>query len=570
MLSASGDIRKDILSSNVREETMSDSKVNFGVRGLVVVNQAGRVAAALGIGEDPRIKALVTEREWTTEARKRRIVPVLLVDTNLVAMVKDVGRGLLVLLSEPPGDTVLEFILHVDFAYDIIEHVLTDPYDAMAIIDSQEKLAFISPVHEKFFGLNSGEAIGKKVRDVIENTRLHHVVRTGVAEVGQIHRMKGRDRIVSRHPIRHDGEIVGAIGRIMFKGPQQVEALARKINALEREIAAYKLDSREKSNGDTFLDAIIGQSLAIQSVRQQIRRIAPLDIPVLIQGESGTGKELVAQALHMMSPRQDARLVTVNAAALPESLVESELFGYEAGSFTGADKKGRAGKFELADKGTMFLDEIGDMSLEVQSKLLRVLQDRMVERVGGDHPKRVDFRLCSATNRNLEAFVEQGKFRLDLYYRISPVTIFLPSLQERIEDVPLLVTHFVGELAKHYGRPVPEVDMQVHEYLMQRPWPGNVRQLRHLVERAFIFSEPGRLAVADFERDVATYSQHQPTRAPPPADAPRMGTLKDSVDHLEVKLINDALIRFRGNKKRVAEYLGVSRSYLYKKLEAIT
>jgi transcriptional regulator with PAS, ATPase and Fis domain len=548
---------------------MSESKTNLGVRGLVVINPAGRVAAALGVGEDSRIKALVTEAEWRAEARKRRIVPVLLVDTSLLALVEEIDQGLLVLLSEPPADTVLDFILHVDFAYDIIQHILTDPYDAMAIVDGKERLAFISPVHEKFFGLNPGEAIGKSVRDVIENSRLHHVVRTGVAEVGQIHRMNGRDRIVSRHPIRHDGQIVGAIGRIMFKGPQQVEALARRIQSLEQEIATYKADSREKSSGDKFLDAIIGQSLVIQSVRQQIRKIAPLDIPVLIQGESGTGKELVAQALHMLSQRQDGRLVTVNAAALPEALVESELFGYAPGSFTGADKKGRAGKFELADKGTIFLDEIGDMPLDVQSKLLRVLQDRMVERVGGDHPKRVDFRLCSATNRNLEAFVEQGKFRLDLFYRISPVTIVLPSLAERSEDIPLLVTHFVGELAKQYGRQVPEVDMHVHQYLMERPWPGNVRQLRHLVERAFIFSEPGRLTVADFERDVASFSQPQPTRLPEPTEVPSTGTLKESMDQLEATLVNDALIRFQGNKKKAAEYLGISRSYLYKKLEEL-
>jgi len=267
------------------------------------------------------------------------------------------------------------------------------------------------------------------------------------------------------------------------------------VSQLERE----SRQAERTFTGQTF-EGMLGASPQIQAVFDYIRKVAGSDAPVLIQGESGTGKELVAQALHMLSPRQDARLVTVNAAALPESLVESELFGYEAGSFTGADRKGRAGKFELADKGTIFLDEIGDMSVEVQSKLLRVLQDHMVERVGGEHPKRVDFRLCSATNRDLEAFVKQGKFRLDLYYRISPVTIVLPSLEERIEDIPLLVTHFVGDLAKHYGRLVPEVDVHVHEYLMQQSWPGNVRQLRHFVERAFIFSEPGRLTVADFER----------------------------------------------------------------------
>jgi transcriptional regulator with PAS, ATPase and Fis domain len=555
-----------------QEDQVEAAEVDaLGIKGMLVINPKGRVLAALGLGDDPRLRAMISDPEWLAEARRKRTVPILLTDTQLIALISEVAGGDLVLLSEGPTDTVLNFVLNVDFAYDIIHHVLTDPYDAMAIVDAKEKVAFISPVHEKFFGLRAGEASGKSVRDVIENTRLHHVVRTGVAEVGQIHRMRGKDRVVSRHPIRHRGKIVGAIGRIMFKGPQQVETLARRINALEAEIAHYKMESRDNSDQDHFLDAIIGQSFAIQSVRQQIRKIAPLDIPVLIQGESGTGKELVAQALHMLSSRQDARLVTVNAAALPDSLVESELFGYEAGSFTGADRKGRAGKFELADKGTIFLDEIGDMPLEVQSKLLRVLQDRMVERVGGEQPKRVDFRLCSATNRDLELFVEQGKFRLDLYYRISPVTIMLPSLEERIEDVPLLVTHFVSELARQYGRQVPEVAMDVHEYLMERPWPGNIRQLRHLVERAFIFSDPTRLTVDDFMRDAPPPGAPAARRPAETAERPPSptGSLKQSKDHLEAKLISDALVRFQGNKKKVAEHLGISRSYLYKRLESL-
>jgi PAS domain S-box-containing protein len=516
----------------------------------------------------------VNHKEWLEDALHRRMVPVLLNDAKYLALVTEIESGTLVLFSDTPTSTVLDFFLNVDFAYDIIDHILSDPYDAMAVVDATSKVAYISPVHERFFGLQSGEAIGKNVRDVIENTRLHHVVQTGVPEVGQIHRMRGRDRIVSRHPIRRNGKIVGAIGRVMFKGPQQVDALARRIKALEQEVETYKLKAQDRSDGEKFLDAIIGQSVAILSVRQQIRKIAPLDIPVLIQGESGTGKELVAQALHMASSRHSGRLVTVNAAALPDSLVESELFGYEPGSFTGADKKGRVGKFELADKGTIFLDEIGDMPLEVQTKLLRVLQDRVVERVGGDKAKRVDFRLCSATNRDLDLYVQQGKFRLDLFYRISPVTILLPPLRERMEDIPLLVTHFVGELANQYGRAVPEVDMEVHEYLKQQPWPGNIRQLRHLIERAFIFAESGRLRLSNFLQGAATPSfSPGPDLLKPEAtqareSTSRLASLKGSVDELETKLIQDAIIRFQGNKKKAAESLGISRSYLYKKLES--
>jgi PAS domain S-box-containing protein len=540
------------------------------MKGVLLLDSNGKTIATMGLGADPRARAIVSDRRWQTDARERRLVPVLFADRSLTAVVTPIGDGLMVVLSEPPSNTVFDFMLGVDFAYDIIEHILTDPYDAMAVVDRQERLAYISPVHEKFFGLQPGEAIGKKVKDVIEGSRLPNVVRTGIAEVGQVHTMRGKERIVSRHPIRHNGEVVGAIGRVMFKGPEQVEAMARRINALERQIETFKSENRTLSQADKFLDAIIGQSVAIRSVREQIRKIAPLDIPVLIQGESGTGKELVAQALHMLSPRHDGRLVTVNAAALPESLVESELFGYEAGSFTGADRKGRAGKFELADKGTIFLDEIGDMPIEVQSKLLRVLQDRMVERVGGEKPKRVDFRLCSATNRDLEALIDQNKFRLDLFYRISPVCIAMPSLADRLEDIALLLKHFVSEISRDHNRELPEIDLDVVPYLMERPWPGNVRQLRHVVERALVFSEPGRLRVKDFNSDGAP----APVRVSQPQSIQvdqrqfAVGRLKDSVDALENQLIHDAIIRFKGNKKKAAEHLGVSRSYLYKKIEA--
>lgn len=548
---------------------MTDPASETSIVGVAITDNHHGIISSVGLAEDPRIEAMITDPGWMSESLSRHVVPIMFSERQLVASVNGFSGGSLIVLSEGASDVVLDFLLSVPFAYAIIDHILSDPYDAMAIVDAREKLAFISPIHEKFFGLRSGEGIGKHVRDVIENTRLHHVVRTGIAEVGQIHKMKGSERVVSRHPIRQNGKVVGAIGRIMFKGPQQLEAMSRRIRDLESEIAVYKKESKEKIQGEEFLDAIIGQSVAIQSVRSQIRKIAPLDIPVLIQGESGTGKELVAQALHMLSPRQSGRLVTVNAAALPETLVESELFGYEAGSFTGADRKGRPGKFELADKGTIFLDEIGDMPLETQTKLLRVLQDRMVERVGGEKAKRVDFRLCSATNRDLEAFVEQGRFRLDLFYRISPVVISLPSLEERLEDIPLLLNHFASELARQYGRPLPEIDLDLHGYLMDQSWPGNIRQLRHMVERAFVFADDGRLSVADFEKLSSSPATQRKQAEQPSTASGSAVTLKESLDSLENKLINDAIIRFKGNKKKAAEYLGVSRSYLYKKLEAL-
>lgn len=537
------------------------------IKALVVTDDTGQRLFQLG-GDDPRLKALLSDPNWIAEAVQRRIMPVLLSDASYIALATSIEGGRLVLFFDNVSETVMRFFTQVEFAFDIIEHILSDPYDAMAVIDAKTQLVFVSPIHEKFFGLGTGESLGRNVRDVIQNTRLHHVVRTGVAEVGQIQKMEGSQRVVSRHPIRKNGTVVGAIGRVMFKGPQQVDALARQIKVLEKEVATYQTQTKEAMRGETFLNAIVGQSPAIQTLRDQIRKVAPLDIPVLIQGESGTGKELVAKALHMLSPRSHGRLITVNAAALPASLVESELFGYEAGSFTGADQKGRPGKFEQADKGTIFLDEIGDMPLEVQSKLLRVLQDRIVERVGGDKPRHIDFRLCSATNRDLERFIDENKFRLDLFYRISPVILKLPSLSERLEDIPLLVESFLTELSAQYGRPVPEVDEAVFDFLRERPWSGNVRELRHVIERTFVFLESSRLVVADFHQagEQASLSPTSEHRSASPGEPGQAATLKTAMNQLEREMIADAMARFEGNKKKVAEFLGVSRSYLYTKL----
>ncbi len=258
-------------------------------------------------------------------------------------------------------------------------------------------------------------------------------------------------------------------------------------------------------------------------------------------------------------------MVAVNAAAMPPTLVETELFGYEPGAFTGADKRGRKGKFEQADDGTIFLDEIGDMPLEVQAKLLRVLQDRIVERVGGDKARQLNFRLVSATNRDLQSLVEDGKFRLDLFYRISPIVIQLPALRERLEDIPLLASKFLENIAYRHARPVPRIENEALSILMDRPWLGNIRQLQHEIERSFVFCNGSTITARDLTETMTISQQdksnatHTPATDSPDADLP-------TLDEVENRGIRDALTRFNGNKKRAAESLGISRSYLYKRL----
>lgn len=532
-----------------------------GLQGIVVTDGGGRVAFAAALGRDPRVRDLAADPEWMAAARRQRLTTLTLDRATYAVLVVPFEGGDTLLLHRG-APAVLDFIGSVDFAFDIIEHMITDPFDAMTVVDAQGRLAYISAIHESFFGLKRGEGNGRSVERVIENTRLHHVVRQGKPEVGELQRMRGFERVVSRVPIRRGDEIVGAIGRVMFKGPQQVEAMSRRIKALESEVEFYRSRVAALQKRAYGLDDLIGESAAMRRLRNEIVKVAPLEMPILIQGESGTGKELVAQSLHRLSPRREEPLVMINAAALPTTLVESELFGYEPGAFTGADRKGRKGKFEQAAGGTIFLDEIGEMPLDVQAKLLRVLQDRIVERIGGDRAREVNFRLVSATNRDLETLVAENAFRLDLYYRISPIVIVVPPLRERREDIGLLAAHFLKDVAERHARPEPELTDAVIAYWMEQSWPGNARQLRHEVERAFVFAEGGRITVDTVSRGKSAGREALPVALPG-------HTLRDATLRTEADLVREAMVRLKGNKKRVAEDLGISRSYLYKLLAAL-
>lgn len=538
------------------------------IAGVTLLNTEGQAVFAMGLGSDPRINALISDPAWIGELRERRLTTLNLERRVYAILLAPTESGELLVISRAPGDALLHFIGSVDFAWDIIQYLLTDPFDAMTIVDDEARLVYISPIHEVFFGLKLGEGNGRPVEQVIENTRLHEVVATGKAEVGAIQRMRGSERVVSRVPIRRDGRVLGAIGRVMFKGPQQLEALSQRIKALEGELEFYKRETATLRARDYGLEQIIGRSPAIQRLRSQIVKVAPLEIPVLIRGESGTGKELVAHALHQLSPRRDHPMVNVNAAALPPNLVESELFGYEPGAFTGADKKGRKGKFEQAEGGTIFLDEIGDMPLEVQAKLLRVLQDKIIERIGGDRSRPVDFRLVSATNKDLQAMVESGGFRLDLFYRLSPIVIEVPPLRERIDDIPLLVDKFLQDISYRHARPTPRISDDALAELSERSWPGNIRQLQHEIERAFVFSDGMTIGIGDLS-ETPRRTPKRPGSAENIAQTVKSRELKTVIADVQNEQIREAIAACGGNKKRAAASLGISRSFLYKKLAAI-
>jgi two-component system nitrogen regulation response regulator NtrX len=305
---------------------------------------------------------------------------------------------------------------------------------------------------------------------------------------------------------------------------------------------------------------LVGDSYAIEQLREQIAMAAPTNGRVLIMGENGTGKELVARNIHAMSRRRTAPFVEVNCAAIPEELIESELFGHVRGAFTGAVAD-RRGKFEAAHGGTIFLDEIGDMSLKTQAKVLRVLQEQVMEAVGGSTRIRVDARVLAATNKDLPSEIRGGRFREDLYFRLNVIPIYVAPLRERQEDIPLLADHFMAQMAREYGRRAKVFERDAVTLFQQYSWPGNVRELRNVVERLMIMVPGDRIS----SRDLAFLDQGIAPAAGPAKTAP-LAPLHDARDQFERDYILRALAQQHGNISRTAEVLGVERSNLYRKM----
>jgi DNA-binding NtrC family response regulator len=325
----------------------------------------------------------------------------------------------------------------------------------------------------------------------------------------------------------------------------------------EREVESENRRLHEQLDAKFGLDQIIGQSAAMQEVFDTIRQVAPTRATVLVQGESGTGKELVAQAIHRLSPRARAPFIPVHCAALSHNLLESELFGHEKGSFTGATER-RPGRFELADGGTLFLDEVGEIDPSVQVKILRVLEEQVFERVGGQDSLHVDVRLVAATNRDLKQMVDEGRFREDLFYRLYVVVIHLPPLRERVSDIPLLTQHFIRSLSDQNNKVVEGITPEAMDVLTAYPWPGNVRELRNALERMVVLSRGGKLAVRDIPAGIR---DHTPRRGGIAISANEM-----SLDEVEKQMIVRALRACNGNRTKAAGQLGISRRTLHRKL----
>ncbi|MDQ5978313.1 MAG: two-component system, NtrC family, response regulator AtoC [Verrucomicrobiota bacterium] len=343
--------------------------------------------------------------------------------------------------------------------------------------------------------------------------------------------------------------------------PVQIERLeiliqrALKTKTLEVEVKQLHERLDERFNVGT----IVGHSPRLSEVIERVKLVAPSKATILIEGETGTGKELIAQAIHQASPRSRAAFVPVHCAALPATLLESELFGHERGAFTGATER-REGRFELADGGTVFLDEIGEIGPEIQVKLLRFLETRSFERIGGTKTLNVDVRLVAATNRNLEQMVKEGKFREDLFFRLNVVRITTPALRERAEDIPVLLEHFIKVYAKENAYEPVQIEPGAMRQLQTYPWPGNIRELRNFAENAVVLRRGGRMAEFDLE------PKFRGETAPPPSMVTPTPANPFSVEDNEKRLLREALMKARGNRTRAATLLGISRRTLHRKI----
>jgi PAS domain S-box-containing protein len=439
-------------------------------------------------------------------------------------------------------------------------HLIFDSiYNGAMVTDANGIVTHLNKPYARFLGLDAADSIGKHCTEVVENTRMHIVACTGKPEINQTQTIRGQNIVVHRIPIKRNGAVIAVFGLVMFQDVGEVVKLAKKLRHLESQVKRYKKELRNRRSTRYTLDSIIGNSRAIADLKQEALVAAANTYPVLIVGESGTGKELFAQSIHHASSRSIHPFVQINCAAIPKDLLESELFGYDRGAFTGARSAGKPGKFELAHQGTIFLDEIGDLPLDMQPKLLRVLEEKVFERIGGNTVIQSDFRLIAATNQRLEVLIDQGRFRKDLFYRLNVISLAIPPLKARTEDIIPIARHLLRQTTRRSDTDEIRISAEAINALLMHDWQGNVRELSNVLDRALTTMQGDVIELTDLPL---------PLKTPQPCDAattvaPIRGIQADA----EKAAIVAALKRTGNNKVRAAGLLGIHRTLLYKKMK---
>lgn len=528
--------------------------INNAAQGMLRVNAENSIGKyILNIFPNSKLLNIIEDKENQVNKEEGKFIV-----TRKVIIQNGEAVGALEILSEVTENNLLMDTRDKDITYqNILNTIFNTVNECIVVVDENGIITMMSNEYKKFINCENPE--GKHVTEVIENTKLHIVARTGEKEFGEIQEVNGHNIISMRIPIERDGKIVGAIGKIMFKDLSNFKILSNKLMNFEKDAEYCKNELSAEGKAIYTFDNIIGGSDKSQKAMRLAIRVAKIDSNVLITGESGTGKELFAHSIHNASGRCLKPFVKINCGAIPAELFESEMFGYEEGAFTGAKRSGQKGKFEHANGGTILLDEIGDMPMNMQVKLLRVIQEKELVRVGGNGVIKVDIRVIASTNKSLEQLIKDGKFREDLYYRLDVMHLKLPSLRERIEDIEELANELRIKICKKYNVYSEGISSEAIDCLKSYSWPGNIRELENVIERAInlldddIYIMPEHLPEKMVNGKIKKYSLEN-------------NYLKDVVETIEKDLIMECIKKTGGNKKETAKILGLSRAGLYKKL----
>ena len=552
-------------------ENINESVVGINKEGrLIIINKAAEKSLGLNIKEDigknvkqaiPETQLLRILRTGQSEynqnfnSKSREFI------TNRIPLTSEgVTLGAIAIFQDVTACNKLKNQMETEKSYiNILNTVINTVNECIVVVDKNGIITMMSEAYKEFIDNKHPE--GMDVEEVIENSKLKRVLETGKVEIGELQKIKGNTMVSMRVPIIKDNEVIGAVGKIMFKDVRDLYSLFKKVNVLQKEVQFYKNELNEQSKAAYSFSNIIGDSPKTKYSKEIAKRAANTDSNVLILGESGTGKELFANAIHNASKRYLKPFVKINCAAIPHELLESELFGYVEGAFTGARKSGKKGKFELADGGTLLLDEIGDMPMDMQVKLLRVLQEREIEPIGSTVSKKIDVRIIAATNIDIEECINKGCFRKDLYYRLNVMKVVLPPLRERKEDIPELANELRIKIADRLGIYVEGISKEAIKYLTNYDWPGNIRELENVIERAINF----------LDSDLIIKPKHLPEKLlknnTKGSYELKDGSLKSTIQDMEKGIIYDVLKKNGWNKNKTAKILGISRAGLYKKID---
>lgn len=486
--------------------------------------------------------------------------------SNCVILIKiyNVYHAVMFVLKNGVGSMSIYEMYSQEWIYD---RIVNNPDFCIMLTDDQSHLIYVNDTYLRIMGFSREEIIGKHIDDITPLGKTPKILASGKAQVGYLFRVNGVDTIAASYPIIQDGRTVGVFGTSMFLDIANAQAFSTKLKGLLNNSSVVQNRLSHEYHRQVFaFESIVGQSPVVTDLIKLAAVISKADGTVLITGESGTGKDLLAKALHASSPREQGPFVRLNCAAIPENLLESELFGYDEGTFTGGLKGGKRGKFEIADTGTIFLDEIAELPLGMQAKLLNVLQEREIEPLGSiqKFPKKINVRVIAATNKNLEDMIEAGSFRQDLYYRLNVSKLDIPPLRERKDDIPLLSKYIIDKIKSRTQSSASAISPEVEKIFRKFDWPGNVRQLENVIERALIRANLDNSVSIELKHisEVMNILSKQGDKL----ESRKTTDLKEFIHNAEKHLIVDVLHRSGGDKAAAADMLGIHISALYKKL----